>query len=540
MVIYFMLCDIFISLIIFVDLVYIRYFDMPPSVSSFPLLFSASPSETAVSALAVWKDLLLFPDIIILMFIAPGLAAIIEARDKLLSIKNFSLVLAVSVLLYSLMPLKCFIKKEAWFFTDIPLRTFFMSTPPVYHIADIVASLKHAVPYIISDNESKRIKMWFTNEEKLRKDNAFAAISEGKGRKKNLIIIQVESLENCLIGKKINGVEITPFLNRLTEKEVYFNHFYSQVLGGHSSDADFMVNTSLYPLLKGSVCISFPLNTYNALPLRLKEKGYTTAAFHGNGKGFWNRNKIFPNLGIDTFLAKGDLDQKDTIGLGVSDVSLFDQSIDKLKTIKKPFFAFFITLTSHFPYTNLPKNTNLPMEKAYKRDEMFVNYLYAINYTDGALEKFFQKLKEAKLANNTIVVIYGDHGAIPERYRDNFARKFYIDNVPLIISGLGVGNKIMENRGGQVDIFPTMAYIMGIDKEKYIHSVMGKNLFVDKRSFVVLPIKKSLFVDPNTCDLSCREHALQALDLSDSVIRGNYFKVPDNSKNREVKNADRN
>ena len=75
-------------------------------------------------------------------------------------------------------------------------------------------------------------------------NNEYFARSKGK----NLIYIQVESLENFVIGQKINGKEITPNLNKLVQSSLYFPNTFEQVNEGTSSDADLMVNTSMLPL----------------------------------------------------------------------------------------------------------------------------------------------------------------------------------------------------------------------------------------------------------------------------------------------------
>jgi phosphoglycerol transferase MdoB-like AlkP superfamily enzyme len=541
LIVYSMIVDTLISLMIFVDLIYIRYFSTPPSFAAMPLLCSSSPSGTAVGALINWEDWFVFADIVMMPFIMSGFANIKAAYSYRISANSFGIVFLLCLMMFSIMPIKCLVRNEPWFYSGIPMRRFWLVTPPVYHAADLLETITaRTTSLVITDNERDKIQDWFEKEERIRSTNSAGNGYHGIAKGKNLIVLQVESLENCLIGKEVNGKQITPFLNQLARDEVYFARFYSQVLGGHSSDAGFIVNTSLYPISKGSVNISYPLNTYNAFPLQLKKLGYTTIAFHGNGKGFWNRYQVYPRLGIDSFVAKGEMHKNDIVGLGISDDSLFTQGIDVIKNIKQPFYAFFVTLTSHFPYNDLPKDKELGIEKVIRSDKIFTEYLYAINYTDKAIGHFFKKLKEEGLADNTVVVIYGDHGAIPEKYRNEFCNKYYIDNVPLIITGLGKGNKVMKNIGGLVDIYPTLANIMGINVADYGNTVMGKDLFSDRRSFAVIPKTRSLFVDAGKCDDDCAKHEIKALEMADIIIRGNYFgRDNDHNKNEGVKYADR-
>ena len=58
---------------------------------------------------------------------------------------------------------------------------------------------------------------------------------------KNVILIQVESLENMAIGQSVGGVEITPTLNKLVSAgspSLYFPNVYDQTKAGNSSDCD--------------------------------------------------------------------------------------------------------------------------------------------------------------------------------------------------------------------------------------------------------------------------------------------------------------
>lgn len=44
-------------------------------------------------------------------------------------------------------------------------------------------------------------------------------------------------------------------------------------------------------------------------------------------------------------------------------------------------------------------------------DEIYKNYIIACNFTDYAFGKFMQELDDAGLLENSILVVYGDHGA---------------------------------------------------------------------------------------------------------------------------------
>lgn len=74
-------------------------------------------------------------------------------------------------------------------------------------------------------------------------------IAEGR----NVIFVTLESTQTFVINEKVNGQEITPFLNKFIQKSYYFDHFYQQTEQGKTSDSEFIVANSLYPSLSGSV-----------------------------------------------------------------------------------------------------------------------------------------------------------------------------------------------------------------------------------------------------------------------------------------------
>lgn len=60
-----------------------------------------------------------------------------------------------------------------------------------------------------------------------------------------------------------------------------------------------MLENSLYGLSEGSAMVSNGTeNTFQAAPAILNQKGYTTAAFHGDVASFWNRDNTYKSLGI--------------------------------------------------------------------------------------------------------------------------------------------------------------------------------------------------------------------------------------------------
>ena len=320
---------------------------------------------------------------------------------------------------------------------------------------------------------------------------------EGIAKGKSLIVIQIESLQNFVIGAKYNGQEITPNLNKLIgNNSIYFDNYYANIGKGNTADAEFTTLNSLYPVIDRECYSLYTDNTYNGLPWLMRDLGYRAFAIHGYEGTFWNRENAYPYQGFEEFYSLEDLDDTDTIGMGISDKSMFSQTIDILKEQEDPFFSFIITLTNHHPYE---MDEELYTIDLLEEDQgtPFGRYLETVAYTDAAIGEFVEQLKEEGLYDNTVIAMYGDHHGLnctmSENYDSvsNYLGKDYdfdeMFNVPLIIhipeSGI---TETISTTGGQIDFLPTIANLFDIHiPQPYI---LGQDLVNSKNGFVAFTV----------------------------------------------------
>ena len=298
----------------------------------------------------------------------------------------------------------------------------------IYHINDLIKSLEPKFVSIFGYDEAmKNFNNYFSNEDykKYSGTNEYTNKLAGK----NVLVIHAESIQNFLIDLKFNGQEVTPNLNKLAHKSLYFNNFYTQVSVGTSSDTEFTFNTSLMPAKYGTAFSNYFDKQYVSTPALLRDKGYYTYSLHGNNGDFWNRRIMHQNLGYDNLYAKNTYDIDEVIGLGISDASFFRQSIEKMKTINsehEKWFSYVITLSNHTPFSNLDKygefdvdiktdeidpETGEPKSYPYMEGTKLGRYLKSAHYADYALGLYLDGLEEAGLLENTAIVLFGDHDA---------------------------------------------------------------------------------------------------------------------------------
>ncbi|WP_018662237.1 LTA synthase family protein [Heyndrickxia acidiproducens] len=318
----------------------------------------------------------------------------------------------------------------------------------------------------------------------------------GKAKGMNVIYVSLESFQNFMINYKLDGKEVTPFLNSLAKDKntFYFDNFFHQTGQGKTSDAEFMMENSLFPLPTGSVFTTKAQNTYQAAPAILSQRGYTTAVFHGNYKTFWNRDEMYKSFGYDRFFdAKYyDMSEENTINYGMKDKPWFKESMKYLNSLPQPFYTKFITLSNHFPFELDEQDIDFP--KGDFGDKTVNNYFQTAHYMDEAMKEFFTYLKQSGLYDNTVIVLYGDHYGISENHNAAMAKVLGVDQitpyinaqlqkVPLFIHVPGVKGGVNHTYGGEIDVMPTVMHLLGIDTKDYIQ--FGSDLLSKQRRQII-------------------------------------------------------
>ncbi|WEV43013.1 LTA synthase family protein [Lactobacillus sp. ESL0684] len=330
----------------------------------------------------------------------------------------------------------------------------------------------------------------FTKQSKLPINSQYF----GKEKGKNVIVIHLESFQQFLINLKINGKPVTPFLNSLYNNQhtISFANFYHQVGVGRTSDAENMLETGTYGISDGSLFTSLgSSNVFQAAPQILHENGnYTSAVFHGNASTFWNRDDVYKNMGYNYFF-----DQKyfsnaksDTLGYGIKDKLMFDESIKYLERMQQPFYSKFITLTNHTPFDMDKEDLDPAFQTTDTSDKSINNYFETAHYLDQAVKEFFDYLTKSGLIKNTMVIIYGDHYGLSNSENQTLApiigesadtwnsyNDVQMQRVPFMIHAPNLKGQIKKEVAGEIDVLPTLLHLLGISNQNYIQ--FGSDLF---------------------------------------------------------------
>jgi lipoteichoic acid synthase len=520
-----------LSFLLYANIVYYRFFN---DFITVPVIVQAKTNtgQLGDSALSLMSpfDIFYFTDTILLIFLALKFFKHISESNR----KSFKIVLLFSITVF-LFNLGLAEKDRPQLLSRSFDRNYLVKYLGTYNftIYDIIQNIKSSSQRAMASESD------VTNVENYRKANYTPPNPAyfGKAKGMNVIYVSLESFQNFMIDYKLNGQEVTPFLDSLAHdgETFYFDNFYHQTGQGKTSDAEFLMENSLYPLSQGAVFINKAQNTYQAAPAILKGYGYNSAVFHGNYKTFWNRNVMYKALGYDQFFDAEYYDMSGTNvkNYGMKDIPYFKESMPMLESLKQPFYTKFITLSNHFPFEMDPGDTDFPAGDF--GDSVVNNYFQSAHYMDEAIKEFFDYLKADGLYDHTVIILYGDHYGISENHNEAMKKVLGVNEitptlnaqlqeVPLFIHVPGVKGGVQHQYGGEVDVRPTLLHLLGIDTKDYME--FGSDLLSPQHRNWAL-FRNGDFVSPNVTQVNEKCYSTQTglLEKDNSGCKDIYNNV---------------
>jgi lipoteichoic acid synthase len=479
-----------VSTVLFANVMFYRFFN---DFLTIPVLFQTSNMSdlgSSINELLNVSDLLYFADFFVLLLLIRLKPLFIQYQEVSKLNRSAYLLIAIAIAFFNLGLAE---SERPQLLTRTFDREMLVKNIGTYnyHIYDAFLQSKSSAQRALADgSELADIDNYIRAGYNQPHEDMFG-IAKGK----NVIMISLESTQSFVINQKVNGQEITPFLNEFIKESYYFENFYHQTGQGKTSDSEFIVENSLYPLSRGAVFFTHSGNEFKATPEILSQNGYFTASLHANNKSFWNRDIMYKTLGYNRFYSMIDYNirEDNSVGWGLKDKDFFEQSIEHLKNMPKPYYAKFITLTNHFPFEIDEEDKFI--EPYNSSSNTLNNYFPTVRYQDEALKHFIQRLKEEGLYEDSIIILYGDHYGISENHNKAMGQYLgkeitpfestQLQRVPLIIHIPDKKGKVISKVSGQIDIKPTLLHLLGVDTKQDID--FGSDLFAkDNMEFTVL------------------------------------------------------
>lgn len=526
---YYLIANLTMTSILFAVIMYYKYYGVIVTYFALAQVNQVTAVKNSVFSLMDPYFLFIYTDVVVLMFLMFRKNKAVEWKNSFKRKMNTRLVVGVltvslAICLFNVLPNRAsmneIVKAEQMGILSYEAYTIFSNK-----------EIDYVDPDQISQEKINTVK---------KTEPSAAPVLQATANGKNLIILQMESMQNFLVGLSIEGQEIMPNLNKLVKENSYFKHFYQQVGQGNTSDAEFVVNTSLYIPPRGAATQMYAGKELPSLPKLLKSHGYDTATFHTNVVEFWNRGELYNAIGFDRYYDAEFFGTEDTVFFGASDDMLYKKTIDELERMDQndnPFYAQVISMTAHHPYT-IPDDKRLIKLPERFDNTLVGDYIVSQNYADHALGKFIEDLKARGIWDNSLIVLYGDHLGLPiyslDRHEKDLMAEIYsreytytdMINIPLVIVNPDktVQPAEYEQLGGQVDVLPTVANLLGMSLDDQVH--FGQDLF--NQTYNILPQRYYL---PSGSFLSSQELFMSGSGFED----GKHYPLAGDGNNEENK-----
>lgn len=280
--------------------------------------------------------------------------------------------------------------------------------------------------------------------------------------KRNVIFYYLESTPFSVIGKKIQGREITPHLNKLKERSIFFERHYANF--PLSINAFYNSFCSAYALPDGAwISLALPDFKVPCLSEILAKEGYHAAALHAGYLGYAKQKRFLKNRAFSLMKDAETLKvapYDEGMGpWGAADERAMIQPLIHFANSNSPFLALLFAFAPHHPY-NLPDKTPSPFIRSPEVSASQTRYFNSLHFADAAFGELFAELEKAGVLKNTILVVFGDHGEAFYEHKGNYNHPFFLYeeniHVPLFIWYEGVSPQTVGRVTSHVDILPTV------------------------------------------------------------------------------------
>ena len=302
----------------------------------------------------------------------------------------------------------------------------------------------------------------------------------------NLILITAEAFSHLAVSE-----ELTPTLYKLMHEGFYFTDYYVPDWGVSTTDGEYAHLTGTIP--KDGVW-SFKRSAGNAMPLtmnrQLQKLGYSSYAYHGHTYTYYARDQYLTNLGYDYKGLKGGLDVKAT--WPESDVEVVDLSTADFVD-KEPFSVYYMTISGHREFNFMGnyiagKNKDLVAHLDYS--DPVKAYLATQLELEMSMELLLERLTEAGVLDNTVIVLTADHypnGLTPEEMGELLGHtpesNFEIYRSGCIIWKPGMTPETIDEPTSHLDLLPTLSNLFGLEFDSRLY--MGRDVFSDAAPLVM-------------------------------------------------------
>ena len=285
---------------------------------------------------------------------------------------------------------------------------------------------------------------------------------------KNVVLISIESLSAAYM--KAYGYEesVTPFLDQLAQKSLFFTNLYAT---GNRTVRGLEALTLCIPPTAGESVIKREKENKNKFTTGsvFKSKGYSVKYLYGGYSYFDNMKDFYGGNGYEIVDRDNFTPEEITFAnvWGVCDEDMAKKAISEMnKDYKagKPFFHHWMTVSNHRPFTYPEGKIDIPADSKSRKG--------GVKYTDYSIMKFFEMAQKQPWFKNTVFVIVADHCSSSAGKTELPMDKYRIP--AMIYAPEFVAPQKFSQVTSQIDVMPT---VLGLLNFKYQSKFLGQDVF---------------------------------------------------------------
>jgi len=284
--------------------------------------------------------------------------------------------------------------------------------------------------------------------------------SEGIAHGRNVVMVSLESTAAQYLSLYGGEYDVMPNLSALAHRALIFDNAYA--VYPESIKGLFSVLCSTFPAFDTQAEVYEKVEC-RSLAAVLADAGYRTAMFHSGRFGYLGMESIIRHRGYQTLEDAGDIGGNHNSSFGVDEPATVARMLAWIDALPhgQHFFLTYLPIAGHHPYAT-------PERGPFEGSGEINQYRNSLHYGDESLGSLVRGLCARALEENTVWVIYGDHGEAFGQHQGNHGHTFFLYDenvhVPFLIAAPGLirTQQHVRKAVSLVDTAPTILDLMGI------------------------------------------------------------------------------
>ncbi len=284
----------------------------------------------------------------------------------------------------------------------------------------------------------------------------------GAARGLNIVMVSLESTAAQYLELYGAAEDPMPHLGALARRALVFDNAYA--VYPESIKGLFSVLCSRYPAFDTNAA-EYENAPCRSLAAALADAGYRTALFHSGRFGYLGMESVIRRRGYQTLEDAGDIGGTRESSFGVDEPATVTRMLAWVDALPRGqrFFLTYLPIAGHHPYAT-------PEPGPFGGDSEIAQYRNALHYGDISLGALIEGLRARGLEDNTVWLIYGDHGEAFHQHEGNYGHTFFLYDenvhVPFLIAAPGLlrARQHVQKAVSLLDVAPTLLDLTGIPR----------------------------------------------------------------------------